>query len=71
MQFGRRDAGGIGDGFDFGLRAPIAADMGDGAAHDVVIGGRGLQPRRSGRRLAKVIVGSAVMVSIVIVIAAI
>ena len=46
MQIGGGDAGGVGDGFDLGLRAPIAADMGDGAAHDVIIGRRG---RRAGR----------------------
>ncbi len=39
MQFRRRDAGGFGDGFDLGLLAPMAADMADGAAHHVVIGG--------------------------------
>ena len=39
MQFGRRDLGGFGDGLDIRLVAPIAADMGDGAAHDVVIVG--------------------------------
>ena len=39
MQFGRRDAGGFGDGFDLGLLAPVAADMADGLAHDVIIGG--------------------------------
>ena len=43
MQVGRRDAGGVGDRLDLGLRAPIAADMGDGAAHHVVIGRRGGQ----------------------------
>ena len=46
MQFGRRDAGGLGDGFDFGLLAPMAADMADGAAHHVVIGGRSSQRHR-------------------------
>ena len=46
MQFGRRDAGGFGDGFDLGLLAPMAADMADGAAHDVVIGGRRGQRHR-------------------------
>ncbi len=40
MQFGRRDAGGFRNGFDLGLLAPMAADMADGAAHHVVIGGR-------------------------------
>ena len=39
MQFGRRDAGGVGDGLDLGLLAPVAADMADGAAHHVVVGG--------------------------------
>ena len=39
MQFGRRDAGGFGDLFDLRLVAPMAADVGDGAAHDVVVGG--------------------------------
>ena len=39
MQFGRRDAGGFRDGLDLGLLAPMAADMADGAAHHVVIGG--------------------------------
>ena len=41
MQIGGADAGGFGDGVDLGLRAPMAADMGDGAAHDVVVGRRG------------------------------
>jgi hypothetical protein len=40
MQIGRGNAGGFGDGLDLGLRAPMAADMGDGAAHDIVIGRR-------------------------------
>ncbi len=44
MQIGGADAGGVGDGVDLGLRAPIAADMGDGAPHDVVI------RRRRGQR---------------------
>ena len=39
MQFGRRDARRLGDGLDFRLLAPMAADMADGAAHHVVIGG--------------------------------
>ena len=39
MQLGRGDAGGLGDGLDFGLLAPMAADMADGAAHHVIIGG--------------------------------
>ena len=39
MQFGRRHAGRFGDGLDLGLLAPVAADMADGAAHDVVIVG--------------------------------
>ena len=43
VQLGRRDAGGFGDLFDLRLRAPVAADVSDGAAHDVVIGGGGGQ----------------------------
>ena len=39
MQFGRRDAGGFRDLVDLGLRAPVAADMRDGATDDVVVGG--------------------------------
>ena len=39
MQFGRRHAGRFGNGLDLGLLAPVAADMTDGAAHDVVIFG--------------------------------
>ena len=39
MQLGRRHAGGFGDGLDFGLLAPMAADMADGAAHHLIIGG--------------------------------
>ena len=46
VQFGRRHAGGFGDGLDLGLLAPMAADMADGAAHHVVIGGGcGERPR--------------------------
>src|SRR3972149_11026631 len=41
MQVGGTDAGGFRDGVDFRLRAPMSADMGDGAPHDVVIGRRG------------------------------
>ena len=52
MQLGRRDAGGLGDGLDLGLLAPVAADMADGAAHHVVVGGgigeRGQVGDRSG-----------------------
>ena len=40
MQLGRGDARGLGDGLDLGLLAPVAADMADGAAHHVVVGGR-------------------------------
>ena len=39
VQLGRRDAGRFGDGLDLGLLAPMAADMADGAAHHLVIGG--------------------------------
>ena len=46
MQFGRRNAGGLRDGFDLGLLAPMAADMADGAAHNVVIGRRSRQRHR-------------------------
>ena len=46
MQFGRRDAGGFGDGLDLGLLAPVAADMADGLAHHVVVGGRGGERHR-------------------------
>ena len=62
MQLGRRDAGGVGDGVDLGLRAPVAADMGDGAAHDVVIGRGGRQLRQVRMAAGKRQVG-AVMVS--------
>ena len=48
MQIGGGDAGGVGDGVDLGLRAPVAADMRDGAAHDVVIGRRCRQRREAG-----------------------
>ncbi len=42
MQFGRRHLGSFRDGVDIGLLAPIAADMGDGSTHHVVIvGGAG------------------------------
>ena len=43
MQLGRGDAGGFGDGVDFGLLAPMLADMADGAAHHVIVGGRFVQ----------------------------
>ena len=39
MQFGWGDASGFGDGLDLGLLAPVAADVADGAAHHVVVGG--------------------------------
>ena len=48
MQLGRRDARGLGDGLDFGLLAPMAADMADGAAHHVIIGGRNGERGRVG-----------------------
>ena len=38
MQFGGRYARGFGDLFDLRLRAPVFADVGDGAADDVVVG---------------------------------
>jgi hypothetical protein len=44
MQLGRRDASGFGDSFDLGLLAPVAADMADRLAHDVIIG-RGASKR--------------------------
>src|SRR5450631_3275931 len=50
MQIGGGNARGFRDGADRGLRAPMAADMGDGAAHDVVIGRRGGE--RGGARKA-------------------
>ena len=53
MQIGRRDAGGIGDDVDFGLRAPVAADMGDGAADDVVVGRRGRERRELGEAIGQ------------------
>ncbi len=40
MQLGRRHARGFGDLLDLRLVAPVAADMRDGAAHDVVVGRR-------------------------------
>ncbi len=40
MQVGGADACGRRDIGDVGLRAPVAADMGDGAAHDVIVRGR-------------------------------
>ncbi len=46
MQFGRCDAGGFGDGFDFGLLAPVAADVADRLAHDVIIGSGGSERHR-------------------------
>ena len=39
MQRGRGDAGGVRDGLDFGLLAPVIADIADGAAHHLVISG--------------------------------
>ncbi len=62
MQLRRRNAGGVGDGFDLGLGAPVAADMSDGAADDVVIlrGGRQfgeLAEAAAERRLCAVRVG--------------
>ena len=57
VQLGRRDAGGFGDLLDLRLRAPVASDVSDGAAHDVVVGGGGwtAAPRsemRSGESMA-------------------
>ena len=53
MQIGGVDAGGVGDGLDLRLRAPIAADMGDGAAHDVVIRRRGRQRGEFGEAIGQ------------------
>ena len=39
MQLGRCDAGGVGNGLDLRLLAPVVADIADGAAHHLVIGG--------------------------------
>jgi hypothetical protein len=39
MQVGGGYAGGLSNGVDFRLRPPMATDVGDGAAHDVVVGG--------------------------------
>src|SRR5262249_53417857 len=39
VQLGGGNPGCFRDGVDFRLRLPIAADVGDGAAHDVVIAG--------------------------------
>ena len=41
MQVGGGDACGFRDLIDFRLRAPVSADMRDGAAHDIVVGGGG------------------------------
>ena len=46
MQFGRRDAGRFGDGLDLGLLAPMAADMADGFADHVIVGGGSGQRHR-------------------------
>ena len=51
VQLGRRDAGGFGDGVDFGLLAPVLADVADGAAHHVVIGGGGIERREVGNAI--------------------
>ena len=48
MQFGRGYAGGVRDDLDFGLRAPVSANMRDGAAHDVVVRGRRRKRREFG-----------------------
>ena len=48
MQFGRRDAGRLRDSFDFRLLAPMAADVADGLAHYVIIGGGGGERHRVG-----------------------
>ena len=55
VQFGRGHAGGFGNGLDLGLFAPMAADMADGFAHDLVIGGSFGQQRRVGRRVENTI----------------
>ena len=47
VQLGRGDAG-LGDGFDLRLVAPMIADVADGAAHDLVIGGGGGKRRQVG-----------------------
>ena len=64
MQFGRRDAGGFGDLLDLRLLAPVAADVGDGAAHDVVVGGGGASGARSGIRSGESMAVSIVLLSI-------
>ena len=56
VQFGRRDAGRLGNGLDFGLLAPMAADMTDGAAHHFVIGG-GFGKRRVAFKIGRQAIG--------------
>ena len=51
VQLGWCDAGGFGDGVDLGLLAPVLADVADGAAHHVVIGGGGIEQREIGNAI--------------------
>ncbi len=51
MQFGGRDAGGLGDGLDLRLVAPMVANMTDSAAHYLIVGGS----RRKRHRMNKAI----------------
>ena len=51
MQLGRGDARRFGNGFDLGLLAPVLADIADGAAHHVVIGGGVIERREIGNAI--------------------
>ena len=53
MQLGRGDAGRVRDRLDLGLLAPVLGDEGDGAAHDVVVGGGGVQRRKVGNAVGR------------------
>ena len=53
MQLGRGDAGGFGDRLGLGLVAPVLGDERDGAAHDVVVGGRNGERRRIGNAVGR------------------
>ena len=64
MQLGRRDAGGFGDLIDLRLGAPVAFDVSDGAAHDVVVGGGGDSGARSEKRSGESMAFSIMLLSI-------
>ena len=53
MQLGGADAGGLRDGLDLRLGAPVLGEERDGAAHDVVVGGGAAERREVGNAVGR------------------